>query len=45
MKTIIFIIIAIIITIKGLSVGFDSMSNEMSNDAQNRLATIEQVAN
>lgn len=43
MKTLFTIITVIIITVKGLGMAFDVASNEVRQDAQNRLATIEQV--
>ena len=42
MKTIITIVIVIIIAVKGLGMAFDSASNEVRQDAQNRLDRIEQ---
>ena len=44
MKTIITIITIIVITVKVLSVCFDSASNEVRNQAEQRLDRIEQVA-
>lgn len=44
MKTLFTIIIVIIITVKGLGMAFDSASNEVRNQAQDRLDRIEQTA-
>lgn len=44
MKTIITIIVVIIIAVKVLSVCFDNASNEVRNQAEQRLDRIEQVA-
>lgn len=44
MKTIITIVTVIIITVKCLGMAFDSASNEVRNQAQNRLDRIEQTA-
>lgn len=44
MKTLFTIITVIIITVKGLGIAFDSASNEVRQDAQNRLDRIEQIA-
>lgn len=44
MKTIIAIVTVIVLTVKVLSVCFDSASNEVRNQAEQRLDRIEQVA-
>lgn len=43
MKTIVTLLIIIAIIIKVLFAGFDSMSSEMKDDAQNRLTKMEQT--
>lgn len=43
MKTLFTIITVIVLTVKGLGMAFDTASNEVRQDAQNRLTTIEQV--
>ena len=44
MKTIITIVTIITITVKGLCICFDNASNEVHNQAEQRLDRIEQVA-
>ena len=44
MKTLLTIITIIVISVKGLSICFDNASNEVHNQAEQRLDRIEQVA-
>lgn len=44
MKTLLTIATVVIITIKGLCICFDNASNEVRNQAEQRLDRIEQVA-
>ena len=44
MKNLFILITVIIIVIKGLGMAFDSASNEVHNQAQDRLNRLEQVA-
>lgn len=43
MKTLSILLVTIVIIVKGLGMAFDSASNEVRQDAQNRLDRIEQI--